>query len=125
MRGCIACSRVARVRVGRVEVICAWAGKHVPQPSTKIDANVIRRVIKLIEDSDEPRPGAVVGRVVVVDFGVSEGGVALRTIAAARRAARVLDGEHAYARLDAVAQEAARAVDLVVIDELIKLAEPA
>ena len=91
-----ACIGVARARVGRVEVVGARARVYVPQASAKISPCYL---IKLVEYSYQPRARAIVAVVVVVGGGIGKSGVAFGTVATARGAAGVLDGEHLYARL--------------------------
>lgn len=116
-RGAAARVGVAGAGVGGVEIVSARARVYIPQPGAVVELTL---VIELIEYSHEPWPRAVIRRVVVVLGGAGEGGVALRTIAAAGGAARVLYGQHRHAGLDAIAEHATRAIQSVVVDQLIE-----
>ena len=96
--GTRACRRVARARIGGVEVVGARARVDVPKTRAVVD---LASVVKLIERGDQPRTGPIVAVVVVVGSDAGEGGIALRAITAARGAARVLYGKHLHARLHA------------------------
>ena len=112
-----AVDRVALAWVGGVEVVGEWARVDVPKTRAVVD---LASVVKLIECGDEPRPGPIVAVVIMVACGGFKGSIALSALATARDTASVLDGEHAYAWLDAVAKRPACAIDFVVVDELVE-----
>ena len=87
--------RVARACAGVAHGI-ERTRADVMQPCAKVD---LSRVVELVECSYQPRTRAIVAVEVVVGGGIGKSGVALGTVATARGAAGVLDGEHLYARL--------------------------
>ena len=107
-RLCRARRWIARIRIGGVDVVGAWARAHVPLAGTVAD---VAGRVEAVQRAHNPGARPVIRGIVVVGCSECEGSVTLHSDPAARGATRILYRQHPHTGLDAVAQQPTSAVD--------------